>query len=248
MGQASRRIERLDGRGPPTSFHRLVAAELSLSSIICCASGCSAAGSPAGPLSCCAYSVSRMSSLTMLASACGCGGPRVQVRPVLTSETAATTVPPREETYEAAGCPERILRLGGGRRRGGGPHRPRGKRPPTGGVHRRVPSGGRRPGRRRTGTGRTMRRVGRITSLDRCQQHARRGTAGPQHAQGLHAPGGRRLHLPASRRGPARPRHVPVQAARGAHQNLMGRVATGAADYAGRTGQFLDVKRRFALP
>ena len=41
----------------------------------------------------------------MLASACGCGGPRVQVRPVLTSETAATTVPPREETYEAAGVP-----------------------------------------------------------------------------------------------------------------------------------------------
>ena len=41
----------------------------------------------------------------MLASACGCRGPRVQVRPVLTSETAATTVPLREETYEAAAVP-----------------------------------------------------------------------------------------------------------------------------------------------
>ena len=41
----------------------------------------------------------------MLASACGCCGPRLQVCPVLTSETAATTVPVREATYAAAAIP-----------------------------------------------------------------------------------------------------------------------------------------------
>ena len=71
---------------PPTSYHRLVAAALSLSSIICPASDRSLAVnpvSPPGPFS--ASSVSRTSSLTTLASACGWPWPRCQVWPVPTS-------------------------------------------------------------------------------------------------------------------------------------------------------------------
>src|ERR1700761_6225662 len=43
-----------------------------------------------------------MLSLTMLASSCGLVLPNVQVCPVLTSYTAAVTVPLRSDTYEAA--------------------------------------------------------------------------------------------------------------------------------------------------
>ena len=185
----------------------------------------------------------------MLASACGCGGPRVQVRPVLTSETAATTVPLREATYEAAAVPSGSCAWEEDGDGEAGRIVPAASGPPPG-----VRTAGSRPVAEGPAAAGPVREelcgagAWRITSLDRRQQHTRRGTAGPQHAQGLHAPGGRRLHLPASRRGPARPRHVPVQAARGAHQNLIGRVATGAADYAGRIGQFLDVELRFALP
>ena len=68
---------------PPTAYHRLVAASLSLSSIICSASVRSLADSPVPPpWPRSDSSVSRTSSLTMLASACGRPWPRCQVRPL----------------------------------------------------------------------------------------------------------------------------------------------------------------------
>src|SRR4029077_17204459 len=63
---------------PPTSYHRLVAASLSLSSIIRAASARSADDNPE-PWSRSASSVSSTSSLTTLASACGSPPP---IRPV----------------------------------------------------------------------------------------------------------------------------------------------------------------------
>ena len=68
---------------PPTAYHRLVAAALSLSSIICPASVRSLAGRPVPPpWARLASRVSSTSSLTTLASACGEPWPRRQVRPV----------------------------------------------------------------------------------------------------------------------------------------------------------------------
>src|SRR5450755_69508 len=55
-----------------------------------------------------------MSSLTMLASACGRCVPRVQVCPLPTSYTAATSVPLREATYEAAAPSGSVIRGDGG--------------------------------------------------------------------------------------------------------------------------------------
>src|SRR2546429_428240 len=81
---------------PPTAYHRLVAASLSLSSIICSASVRSLADRPVPSL--CARSASRVSStssLTTLASACGGPGPRL-VGPGPQDPAAArpATVPP----------------------------------------------------------------------------------------------------------------------------------------------------------
>src|SRR5690348_8111654 len=68
---------------PPTAYHRLVAASLSLSSIICPASVRSLADRPVPlPTARSASRVSSTSSLTMLASACGGPWPRCQERPV----------------------------------------------------------------------------------------------------------------------------------------------------------------------
>jgi hypothetical protein len=68
---------------PPTAYHRLVAASLSLSSIICPASDRSLADRPVpSPWARSASRVSSTSSLTMLASACGGPWPRCQERPV----------------------------------------------------------------------------------------------------------------------------------------------------------------------
>ena len=78
---------------PPTASHRSVAESLSLSSIMVCASAWSAPDSPPEP--CCVSSVSRMPTLTTLASACGVPGPMAQSWRVLRSYTAAATVPAR---------------------------------------------------------------------------------------------------------------------------------------------------------
>src|SRR6201999_3201374 len=91
--------------GPPASSHRVVAASLSLSSIISRASEVSDADKPPEPAPCRAYSASRMFSLTTLASACGLLLPNVQVCPVVTSYTAAVTVPVRSSTYSSAAEP-----------------------------------------------------------------------------------------------------------------------------------------------
>ena len=81
---------------PPASSQRFVAASLSLSSIIVCANGCSETERPCPPES--ASSVSRILTLTMLASSWGVSPPNVQVWPVSMSKAAAVIVPSRLPT------------------------------------------------------------------------------------------------------------------------------------------------------
>ena len=157
--------------GPPTAYHRLVAASLSLSSIICSASVRSLADSPLpspGPRS--DSSVSRTSSLTMLASACGWPWPRCQraAGAEIVDGGQDGTGPARQvrgrgraERIPAA-CPGRGRRPRGRRRRGTRLRgtRPRGRRrrghvePGIGG---RLARGADRAGRAAEGTGRASR-------------------------------------------------------------------------------------------
>lgn len=84
---------------PPAAFHSAVAASLSLTVIIFRARARWAAGSPPRPR---ASSASRMPTLTRLASARGAPSPRVQVRPVRRSSTAAVTRVRRVRRYPRA--------------------------------------------------------------------------------------------------------------------------------------------------